>query len=239
VTKRILDLAIAILALTLLSPLLLPVCFLVWLQDRHSPFYIAPRVGKNGAIFRMVKVRSMIKGADRSGVESTAADDRRITALGHFVRRYKIDELGQLWNVLTGDMSLVGPRPNTTTAVTGYSDAERGLLAIKPGITDFSSIVFSDEGEILRNEADPDNAYDKLIRPWKSRLGLLYVEKHNVLLDLKILVATALAIFNKPKALSLIARELKNLEAAPELLAVSKREMPMANYVGLAGAQRD
>ena len=110
--KRLLDILAALIGLILLSPVLLIVCFLIWRQDHHSPFYIAPRVGKNEKTFNMVKLRSMVIGADKSGVDSTSAQDPRITPIGNFVRKFKLDELTQLWNVLKGDMSLVGPRPN-------------------------------------------------------------------------------------------------------------------------------
>ena len=101
--------------------------FLVWRQDGHSPFYIAPRVGKGERIFRMVKLRSMVINADKSGVDSTSGNDSRITSVGHFIRRYKLDELTELWNVLLGDMSLVGPRPNVQRETNLYSEVEKEL----------------------------------------------------------------------------------------------------------------
>ena len=116
--KRLLDICVSLIGLLALSPVLLPVIFLVWRQDGHSPFYIAPRVGKGERIFRMVKLRSMVINADKSGVDSTSGNDSRITAVGHFIRRYKLDELTELWNVLLGDMSLVGPRPNVPVSYT-------------------------------------------------------------------------------------------------------------------------
>jgi lipopolysaccharide/colanic/teichoic acid biosynthesis glycosyltransferase len=225
------DILISGLGLLVLSPLLVPVLFLVWLQDRHSPFYIAPRAGVDGTTFRMVKVRSMVKGADKTGVESTSASDNRITALGHFIRRYKIDELGQLWNVLMGDMSLVGPRPNTLKSIASYTSEERRLLSVPPGITDFSSIVFSDEGEILKDAKDADAEYDRLIRPWKSELGLLYVDKHSFGLDLKLILLTALAISNKKAALKKLQPILARLGADPILLRVARRENPLQDFV--------
>ncbi len=112
--KRLLDIICSFFGLVVLSPLLIPVMMLVFLQDFHSPFYIAPRVGKGGRIFRMVKLRSMVAGADKIGVDSTSADDFRITGIGHFIRKFKLDEFTQLWNVLKGEMSLVGPRPNVS-----------------------------------------------------------------------------------------------------------------------------
>ena len=154
--KRLFDIVGSSLGLIVASPVLLPVMFLVWKQDGHSPFYVAPRIGKGGKQFKMVKLRSMIINADKSGVDSTGVNDQRITKIGHFIRRYKLDELTQLWNVLIGDMSLVGPRPNVQRETDLYTVLERKLLTVKPGITDISSIVFSDEGDILKDVEDPD-----------------------------------------------------------------------------------
>jgi lipopolysaccharide/colanic/teichoic acid biosynthesis glycosyltransferase len=225
--KRLFDIFVSAAGLIVLSPVLAAVLFLVWRQDRHSPFYVAERAARGGGSFRMVKIRSMIVNADRTGVESTGAADVRITPLGHFIRRWKLDEITQLWNVLKGEMSLVGPRPNTLKAVAAYMPAERGLLAVRPGITDIASIVFSDEGDILKDAADPDDAYDKLIRPWKSRLGLLYAANAGVLLDLRLVWLTVLAIIDKPKALAGVERVLVSLGAEPDLIAVARRDRPL------------
>ena len=173
--KRVIDFSAAVFGGLLLTPLLVTVAFLVWLQDRRSPFYIAPAVARGGGTFDMVKFRSMVKNADRAGIDSTSANDQRITGIGRFIRRFKIDELPQLWNVAKGDMSLVGPRPNVVREVDLYTAEERHLLDARPGITDLASIVFADEGDILADKADPDIAYNQLIRPGKSRLGLFYV----------------------------------------------------------------
>src|SRR5205085_5451329 len=172
IMKRLFDIICAAAGLVLTSPILLPVMFLIWRQDGFSPFYIAARVGRRESLFHMVKLRSMVKNADKSGVDSTSMDDRRITRVGQFVRKYKLDELTQLWNVLRGEMSLVGPRPNVKRETDLYTREEKRLLTVRPGITDFASIVFSDEGEILAGQPDPDIAYNQLIRPGKSRLGI-------------------------------------------------------------------
>ena len=222
--KRFIDLIFSLISLTLISPVLLVVGFLVWLQDKHSPFYIAKRVGKNGKFFNMVKLRSMVVNADKSGVESTSMNDSRITPLGHFIRNYKLDELTQLWNVVLGDMSLVGPRPNVKSETDLYTDVEKLLLSVRPGITDFSSIVFSDEGEILANKTDPDLSYNQLIRPWKSRLGIFYIENQTLRLDLALIFYTAIAIISKKKALSWVISQLVYLNASDELIKVSKRQ---------------
>ena len=227
---RAFDATAAALGLLVLSPLLLVVLVLVWRQDGHSPFYVADRAGRGGKPFRMVKIRSMVVNAHASGVESTAVDDRRITPLGHFIRRWKIDEIGQLWNVLVGDMSLVGPRPNTLREVMTYSPAELRLLDIRPGITDFSSIVFSDEGQILAHSADPDAAYERLIRPWKSRLALLYVNNLSLPLSLALIGLTALAIFNRPGALRRLEQLLASVGADPQLQLVATRSQPLERF---------
>jgi len=222
--KRILDILCSFFGLVVLSPLLIPVMILVWLQDFHSPFYVAPRVGKDGRLFNMVKLRSMIAGADRTGVDSTSADDSRITSVGRFIRKFKLDEFTQLWDVLKGDMSLVGPRPNVKRETDLYTDVEKGLLDVKPGITDFSSIVFSDENDILKDSKDPDIDYNQLIRPWKSRLGLLYVEHRSFLLDCVLVLLTVVALFSREKALWGVNRLLKWLDAPADVIRVAKRE---------------
>ena len=222
--KRMLDIVCSFFGLVVLSPLLIPVMLLIWRQDRHSPLYIAPRVGKDGKIFKMFKLRSMVADADKTGVDSTSAGDSRITPIGHFVRKFKLDEFTQLWNVLKGDMSLVGPRPNVKRETDLYTDVEKGLLSIKPGITDFSSIVFSDENEILKESKDPDIDYNQLIRPWKSRLGLLYVKHQSFLLDYFLVLLTVVALFSREKALFGVNRLLKWLNAPADVIRVSKRE---------------
>jgi len=197
--KRIFDFILAFIGLIISSPILLPVIFLVWIQEWHSPFYIAPRVGKNEKPFKMLKLRSMIVNADKSGVDSTSSNDKRITGVGKFIRKYKLDELSQLWNVLLGHMSLIGPRPNVKRETDLYTDQEKRLLTVRPGITDFSSIVFSDEGEILKDQIDPDIAYNQLIRPGKSMLGIFCIENRNFLVDFQLIFLTATAIFFKEK----------------------------------------
>lgn len=225
--KRLVDIVISLIGLLISAPLLLPVIIIIWLQDFRSPFYIAPRVGKNGRDFKMVKLRSMVVGADRTGVDSTSNKDPRITPIGRFIRAYKLDELSQLWNVLIGDMSLVGPRPNVRKAVEQYTPFELHLLSVRPGITDISSIVFSDEGDILKESKDPDLDYDRLIRPWKSRLGILYVENYSLSLDLHLVILTGIAVFSREKALVGIERILWALRADETLIRVASRTGPL------------
>src|SRR5664279_3198776 len=134
--KRTFDFIVSTLLLILCSPILLPVILLVFLQDFRSPFYLGVRSGKDERPFRMVKLRSMSVGADDTGVDSTSANDSRITPIGNFIRLYKLDELMQLWNVFLGDMSLTGPRPNVLRETAIYTLEEKRLLAVRPGITD-------------------------------------------------------------------------------------------------------
>ena len=225
--KRLVDIAISLTGLFIASPILLIVSFLVWVQDFKMPFYIPYRVGKNQKQFKMIKLRSMIVNADASGVDSTGANDSRITSVGHLIRKFKLDELTQLWNVLRGDMSLVGPRPNVISETNLYTDVEKKLLDVRPGITDISSIVFSDEGDILSNHNDPDLAYNQLIRPWKSRLGIIYINNQSFLLDLQLIFMTVVAIISKKKALSWISKKLVQLQVNENTIEVCKREVDL------------
>uniref|UniRef100_UPI00404771C0 sugar transferase n=1 Tax=Polynucleobacter sp. TaxID=2029855 RepID=UPI00404771C0 len=225
--KRLVDFFVAAFGLIAASPVLITVMFLVWWGDRHSPFYIALRVGRNGQPFKMVKMRSMVIGADRKGASSTSNDDRRITAVGHFIRRYKIDELTQLWNVLVGDMSLVGPRPQVQSGVDLYTKRERDLLSVRPGITDFASIVFSDEGAILAGHPDPDAGYDQLIRPGKSLLGLFYVEHQSTSVDIWLVWLTLITIVSRQRALRGVQVLLRRMGASADLVRLASREDPL------------
>ena len=226
--KRLLDLALATLGLIVLSPLLIVLSILIWLQDYHSPVYIANRMGRGERPFRMMKFRSMVIRADLSGVDSTAGDDPRITSLGRFIRRFKLDEIPQLWNVFKGEMSLVGPRPNVERETVLYTPDEKRLLSVRPGITDLASIVFADEGEILQGSADPDLKYNQVIRPWKSRLGLLYVDaKPSVARDLSVILLTVKGAINRSAALAGVYAIASRLGASNELLTIITRQQPL------------
>ncbi|MDA7596542.1 sugar transferase [Gammaproteobacteria bacterium] len=223
-SKRLFDIFFSSIGLIFLSPIFLIFISLIYFQDKSNPFYKAPRVGKNEKIFIMIKLRSMIVNADKSKVDSTASDDMRITRVGMMIRAYKLDELTQLFNVLKGDMSLVGPRPNVQRDVDLYSETEKKLLSVKPGITDFSSIIFSDEGDILSGLDNPDIAYNQLIRPWKSRLGILYIENQSLLLDIYLILMTVMAIINKKRALNQISKKVESMSDNLELIEVCKRD---------------
>jgi lipopolysaccharide/colanic/teichoic acid biosynthesis glycosyltransferase len=225
--KRAFDFFAALFGLLVLWPLLLVLCFLVWLQDRHSPFYIPARVGRGEKPYKMIKLRSMVIRADSNKVDSTANNDPRITAIGRTIRRFKFDEIPQLWNVLVGDMSLVGPRPNVKRETDLYTAQEKRLLSVRPGITDISSIVFSDEGAILEGKPDPDLAYNQLIRPYKSRLGLLYIEHASVALDIRLIFLTLLSAVDRRAALDRVADLVAQLGAPADLVRVAARREPL------------
>ncbi len=228
--KRFTDLIISVFGLVVISPVILPAIILVWMQDGNSPFYIAPRVGKGGKIFNIVKLRSMVVGADKSGVDSTGANDLRITPIGQIIRRYKLDEMVQLWNVMKGDMSLVGPRPNVQRETLLYTSVENNLLSIRPGITDFASIVFSDEGEILQDSVDPDLAYNQLIRPWKSRLGLIYIENKSLWLDFQLIFYTVISVFSRNIALNWVGNRLRKMKVDEKVLTASSRKSALQPF---------
>ena len=228
--KRFFDVILSVIGLTIISPIFILFVIFIFLYDFKSPFYIAPRVGKKGKLFKMVKLRSMKIDADKTGVASTANDDDRITPIGKLIRKFKFDEISQLINVLQGSMSLVGPRPQVEKDVRLYTDKEKNLLNVKPGITDFSSIVFSDEGYILDGSSNPDKDYNDLIRPWKSRLGLFYIEVQNLRLDINLIFLTVYSFINRDKVLKKISTFLlsKNAEQGLVNVVLRKKELTPA-----------
>jgi lipopolysaccharide/colanic/teichoic acid biosynthesis glycosyltransferase len=195
--KRLFDLAGSIIGLLVLAPLLLAIAALIKLEDRGPVFYRGERVGRFGKLFRIFKFRTMVASAEKLGGPSTAADDPRITRIGRFLRRYKLDELPQLTNVLRGEMSLVGPRPEVRRYVEMYTEEEKIILTVRPGITDWATLWNSDEGAVLAGSPDPDRAYEEKIRPTKVRLQLEYVRNQSLLVDLKILLQTVAALVTK------------------------------------------
>ena len=222
--KRIFDLVFSFFGILIIFPLIIFASLIIFLQDKNSPLYIANRVGKNNRNFRMIKLRSMVINADKSKVDSTSSDDPRITRIGKFIRKFKLDELTQLYNVFIGDMSLVGPRPNVIRETEIYTKVEKKLLRVKPGITDIASIVFSDESDILKNVEDPDITYNQLVRPWKSRLGLFYIKKQSLFLDIIIILLTLLSIFSRKISLSILHKIMVKLNAPKDLSKIILRD---------------
>lgn len=194
VAKRLFDIVFALLGLVLTLPLFAVIAFLIKRDSEGPVFYRAPRVGKDGKPFKMLKFRTMVANADKIGGPSTANDDPRITRVGRFLRRYKLDELPQLINVLKGEMSFVGPRPEVQQYVDMYTEEEKAILTVKPGITDWASLWNSDEGAVLAGSPDPEKAYLELIRPTKIKLQLEYVRRRSFLTDLGILLRTVMAV---------------------------------------------
>lgn len=222
--KRIFDIIFSFIGLVVFSPILLVFMILVFIQDGYSPVYRAQRIGKNEKTFRMLKLRSMIVDADKAGIDTVSLKDKRITNIGHVIRKYKIDELLQLWNVFKGDMSFVGPRPNVSTETELYTQVEKKLLLVRPGITDFASIVFSDLGMIVSNSSDVNLSYNQLVRPWKSRLGLIYIEKMSFTLDVKIILLTIISFFSRNFALQHLNKTLESLNVSKEIIKISMRQ---------------
>lgn len=207
--KRSFDVVASALALVVFSPLLAAIA--IWVK-RDSPgpvFYRGTRAGRNNRPFGIFKFRSMVVNADKIGGSSTSGDDPRVTRSGRFIRKYKIDELSQLINVLVGDMSIVGPRPEVLMYTSKYTGELLEILSVRPGITDWASIWNADEGAVLAGARDPDKAYEVLIQPTKLQLQLRYVRERTFWMDLKIIVYTLRRIFDS----SFFPRELAAVPA--------------------------
>lgn len=203
--KRLLDFSAALVGLVVLLPALLVLGLLVRLTSRGPALYRGRRVGRFGTPFYLLKFRTMVVDAEKLGGPSTAGDDPRVTRVGWFLRRFKLDELPQLINVLVGDMSLVGPRPEVPSEVAEYTADQRRVLALRPGITDLASLWNADEGDVLAGAVDPHRAYKSYIQPTKLALQLKYLEQRSFCLDLKLIVFTIMKVVRKgwvPRILS-------------------------------------
>jgi lipopolysaccharide/colanic/teichoic acid biosynthesis glycosyltransferase len=226
--RRAIDILLAAIALTASAPLLLLAMIAIWLGDGHAPLYLGDRVGRSGRVFRIVKLRTMVPGADGLGGTLTANDDKRITPIGRWLRRLKLDEVPQFWNVLRGEMAIVGPRPNTwRDGVDRYTPEEWRLLSVRPGITGLASIVFCDEGHVLSDAIDPDGFHDAAIRPWKSRLGLLYIDHCSLSDDLRLMILTFVALVTRRTALRCVERIVARWGAEESLRRISGRHEPL------------
>ena len=193
--KRIFDLLCGTLGLLVLSPLWLWVALLIWLDDRGGVLFAQERVGYKGRPFRMLKFRSMVFDAEKLGKQLTVGRDPRITKVGHFLRKSKLDELPQLINVLRGEMSLVGPRPEVPHYVALYTPAQRHVLEVLPGITDPASIRYRDENDLLAKAENPEKMYIEEIMPDKIQLNLDYAARANVLTDIGVIIKTLQRVF--------------------------------------------
>jgi len=195
--KRVFDIFFSALGIVILSPLLGWVAWRIRREDGGPVFYRGERVGLHGKPFRIFKFRTMVVNAEKLGGSSTSDEDRRITPVGRKLRKYKLDELPQLFNVFLGEMSLVGPRPQVAWAVKLYTPEQQRVLSVRPGITDLASIIFKNEGEILKGSPDPDAEYMTKIHPKKMDLAVNYVDQQSFFLDLKIVLKTLAALFHK------------------------------------------
>ena len=188
--KRILDIIFSISLLIALLPLFLIIIFLINLETKGGAFYTQIRVGKFNANFKIIKFRSMYAGADLKGYLTVGDKDARITKVGYFLRKYKLDELPKLINILKGEMSFVGPRPEVRQFIDLLDKDQLEMLSVRPGLTDFASLKYVNESEILRESDDPERKYIEDILPEKVRLGIDYIKKSNLYLDIKLVFMT-------------------------------------------------
>ena len=187
---RLLDIIFSILGIIILLPLFLIICLIIKADSKGGCFFIQERIGEGGKPFGILKFRTMRCGADADGLLTIGTHDRRITRVGSFLRKTKIDELPQLWNVLKGEMSIVGPRPEVEKYVLLYTEEQRRVLSVRPGITDYASIEYVNENEILSQASDPDRAYIEKVMPHKIKLSMRYLEHYCVSEYLKIIFLT-------------------------------------------------
>lgn len=187
---RFFDILFSIIGLVLLSPLFTVLYFLIRIESQGGGFYSQERIGKNGKPFKLFKFRSMRIGSEKKGLITIGEKDNRITKTGFILRKYKLDELPQLWNVFIGDMSLVGPRPEVKKYTDLYTEEQKQVLQVRPGITDWASIKYVDENKILGESKDPDNAYVNLIMPNKIKLNMVYIQHQTLGEYFKIIFTT-------------------------------------------------
>ena len=194
--KRLFDIIFSFLGLILVSPLFLVIAVLIKRESLGPVFYRGIRIGKSGKEFRIFKFRTMVVGAEKLGGPSTAGDDPRLLKIGNFLKKFQLDEIPQLINVLKGEMSLVGPRPEVKMYVDIMTNEERStILSVKPGMTDLASLWNFHESDVLKGSLDPEKTYREKIRPEKIRLQGEYVKNRSFLLDLKIIVKTIIKLF--------------------------------------------
>lgn len=191
---RFFDFILSLVGLVVLAPIFIVLAIWIKIDSKGSVFYKQVRVGQNGIDFGLFKFRSMVVDADKKGLITVGGRDPRITRSGYFIRKYKLDELPQLINVLLGDMSLVGPRPEVRKYVELYTDEQQKVLSVKPGITDYASIEYMDENEILGKSNDPEKTYIEEIMPEKIKYNMKYIQNKNVSEYFKIIFLTLLKI---------------------------------------------
>lgn len=194
VIKRIFDIVASLCGLIILSPMLIIVAICIKLDSKGPVFFKQKRVGKNKKIFEIYKFRTMVTDAEKLGKQITVGNDSRITRVGKFIRKCKLDEFPQLINVVKGEMSLVGPRPEVPRYVELYDEYEEQILLVQPGITDYASIEFRNENEILGNSSNPEETYIEEIMPTKIELNMKYIRNISLIEDIKLILNTILSI---------------------------------------------
>jgi lipopolysaccharide/colanic/teichoic acid biosynthesis glycosyltransferase len=197
--KRFFDILFSAIGIILLAPLLVVLAMAIKKSSSGPVLYRGIRVGRDGKLFQMLKFRTMVANAEALGGSCTSDHDPRITSIGHRLRKYKLDELPQLFNVLRGEMSFVGPRPEVQQYVSMFSEEEKQILRVRPGITDLATLWDSDEGALLAESSDPERTYLETIRPEKIRLQLEYVRERALLLDLRIVCSTVALVVRRLK----------------------------------------
>jgi len=202
--KRIFDIVASLIGLVILSSIMLVIALVIKIVDRGPVFYKGIRAGLWGENFKIYKFRTMVEGAEKLGGSCVPDDDPRITNVGRFLRKYKLDELPQLFNVLKGDMSLVGPRPEVPEYISLLSDEGKEILSVKPGITDWASLWDIDEGAFLSGCKNPEKKYLEEIKPVKTRLQIKYVRNKSFLVDIKIIILTILSVITRKRIISKI-----------------------------------
>ena len=191
---RFFDFILSLVGLVVLAPIFIVLAIWIKTDSKGPVFYKQVRVGQNGIDFGLFKFRSMVVDADKKGLITVGGRDPRITRSGYFIRKYKLDELPQLINVLVGDMSLVGPRPEVRKYVDLYTDEQQKVLSAKPGITDYASIEYMDENEILGKSSDPEKTYIEEIMPEKIKYNMKYINNKSLFEYFKIILLTVLKI---------------------------------------------
>lgn len=193
--KRLFDIIASLIGIIILSPFLIIIGLLVVIGSRGGAFYRQIRVGKDMKEFKLFKFRTMYSDSDKKGLLTIGMKDNRITRIGYYLRKYKLDELPQLFNVLVGDMSIVGPRPEVPKYVAMYNEEQKKVLTVRPGITDYASIEYANENDILDKAENPEELYIKEVMPAKLALNKKYIEEMGVGTDLRIIARTLWKIF--------------------------------------------
>jgi len=193
--KRLFDIVFSIIILIVLFPLFLIISLWIIIDDGFPVFYLQERIGKDFKPFKLIKFRTMYKDADKKGLLTVSSKDNRITPSGYYLRKFKLDELPQFINVLKGEMSIVGPRPEVKKYVELYNDEQKKVLSVKPGITDEASLKYIDESDVLARSENPEWTYINEVMPEKLKINLQYIKNQNLLYDLKIILWTAKKMF--------------------------------------------